>query len=314
MKSWVRGAAAAVAAMSAVMAMGSAMAQQPAADKAALTTDKDKVSYAIGLDIAHSFQPVAKYIDLNSLQSAVQNAFNGGQPLQGEDAAHATDNALRQNLAAAQGQLQGLPPGTTVPAVDPKQVGLMIGDRAVGPSLAPLKDAIELPVLMQAIRTSFAGGKSLLSDDEVKSVLTAFMTQRKADLANKYRTEGAAFLAKNKTEKGVITTTSGLQYQVLRAGSGPHPNAASTVRVNYEGKLLNGNVFDSSYKRGQPAEFPLSGVIAGWTEGIPLMGVGAKYRFWIPAELAYGENGQPQGGIPPNATLTFDVELLGVQP
>ncbi len=309
MKSWVRG----VAAVVAVMVAGNALAQA-AGDKTALTTDKDKVSYAIGMDIAHSFQPIAKYVDLNSFQSAVQNAFAGGKPLQSEDVAHATDNALRQNMAAASGQMQGMAPGSAPPAVDPKQVGLMVGDRAVGPSLAPLKNDIDLNVLLQALRTSFSGGKLLLGDDEAQATLAAFMSKKKADLSNQNRAEGAAFLAKNKSVPGVITTPSGLQYQVLRPGSGAHPSASSTVRVNYEGKLLNGAVFDSSYQRGQPAEFPLGNVIAGWTEGIPLMGIGAKYRFWVPSDLGYGENGQPQGGIPPNATLTFDVELLGVQP
>jgi FKBP-type peptidyl-prolyl cis-trans isomerase FkpA len=128
------------------------------------------------------------------------------------------------------------------------------------------------------------------------------------------RRAGAEFLAANKTQPGVITTASGLQYQVLRAGSGEKPAASSRVRVNYEGKLLSGEVFDSSYARGEPAEFGLNQVIAGWTEGVALMPVGAKYRFWIPSELAYGANGAPGGKIGPDATLTFDVELLGVMP
>jgi len=111
----------------------------------------------------------------------------------------------------------------------------------------------------------------------------------------------------------VLTTPSGLQYMVLREGSGPRPMASDTVRVNYEGKLLDGTVFDSSYERGEPAEFPLNRVIAGWTEGLSLMPVGAKYRFWIPSDLAYGASGSPPK-IGPNATLTFDVELLGIAP
>ncbi|WP_170292369.1 FKBP-type peptidyl-prolyl cis-trans isomerase, partial [Xanthomonas maliensis] len=106
----------------------------------------------------------------------------------------------------------------------------------------------------------------------------------------------------------------GLQYMVLRQGSGERPMPTNTVRVNYEGKLLDGQVFDSSYQRGQPAEFGLGQVIPGWTEGLALMPVGSKYRFWIPSNLAYGPNGTQGGPIGPDATLTFDVELLGILP
>jgi FKBP-type peptidyl-prolyl cis-trans isomerase len=122
--------------------------------------------------------------------------------------------------------------------------------------------------------------------------------------------EGEAFLLENGGKGGVVTTSSGLQYEVLTEGSGPKPGPADTVRVNYEGTLLNGTVFDSSYARGSPAEFSLSGVIRGWTEGIQLMSEGSEYRFFIPAELAYGEAGNQ--GIPPNSVLIFRVELLSV--
>lgn len=112
----------------------------------------------------------------------------------------------------------------------------------------------------------------------------------------------------------MVTTASGLQYMVLRQGSGSRPTPSNNVRVNYEGKLLSGQVFDSSYQRGQPAEFGLGQVIKGWSEGLSLMPVGSKYRFWIPADLAYGQQGTPGGPIGPDATLTFDVELLSILP
>ncbi|MFT3762354.1 MAG: FKBP-type peptidyl-prolyl cis-trans isomerase [Pseudoxanthomonas sp.] len=312
MKQWLRGAAA--VAMVATMASGGvAVAQTASGDKTTLSSEREKVSYAIGRDVARSLEPVAPFLDLAAFEKAVRNAFAGGQPLLGEEEARAADNALRINIAASQGQTPpGMPPGSQPPAVDKTKVGLMLGDRMVGPSLAPLKDEIDLPLLIQAMRTTFAKGQPLLDDTEAQATMAAYMSRKRSEMETKFRTEGAEFLAKNKTEKGVVTTPSGLQYMVLRPGSGPHPTPTSTVRVNYEGKLLDGTVFDSSYKRGQPAEFPLTSVVAGWTEGIPLMATGAKYRFWIPSELAYGAQGQPQGGIPPNATLTFDVELLGV--
>ncbi|HET6396836.1 MAG TPA: FKBP-type peptidyl-prolyl cis-trans isomerase [Pseudoxanthomonas sp.] len=308
MNNRMRGALASLV-MGASMMAGVAVAQ----DKAALATEKDKVSYAIGLDVARSFQPIAQDIDLAALQRAVANAFAGGQPLQSEEQARATDAALRTALAARSGErVPGMAPGAEPPAPSKEQVGLMLGDRAVGPSLVPLKDDIDLAVMFQAVRTAFSQGTPLLSEQEAAAALQAYMGRKQQAVADKNRADGEAFLAENRKQKGVITTASGLQYMVLREGSGPRPSPSDTVRVNYEGKLLDGTVFDSSYARGQPVEFPLNGVIAGWTEGVSLMPVGAKYRFWIPSDLAYGANGAPGGKIGPNAALTFDVELLGI--
>ena len=121
-----------------------------------------------------------------------------------------------------------------------------------------------------------------------------------------------AFLKANKERKGVVTTESGLQYEVLTQGTGPKPARSDTVAVHYEGKLLDGTIFDSSYQRNQPAVFPLDQVIPGWTEGVQLMNTGSKYRFTIPPALAYGAKGAP-GVIPPNSVLVFDVELLGIK-
>jgi len=125
------------------------------------------------------------------------------------------------------------------------------------------------------------------------------------------KTKGAAFLAENGKKPGVKTTASGLQYKILTAGTGKSPKATDVVEVNYEGKLLDGTVFDSSYERGEPIEFPLNQVIAGWTEGLQLMKEGGKYEFYIPADIAYGEAGN--AGIEPNSTLIFTVELLKVK-
>jgi FKBP-type peptidyl-prolyl cis-trans isomerase len=123
---------------------------------------------------------------------------------------------------------------------------------------------------------------------------------------------GKAFLEANGKKEGVTTTASGLQYKVIQAGTGPQPKATDTVNVHYKGTFLDGKTFDSSYDRGQPISFPLNGVIAGWTEGVQLMSVGATYEFYIPSHLAYGERGAG-GVIPPNSTLIFVVELLGIQ-
>ncbi len=283
------------------------------ADKAALVSDRDKVSYAVGLDVGKSFGPVAEFIDLDAFERALKNAFDGGKPMQSEAEAKATDESLRLNLAAQQGApMPGAAPGTKPPAVDKAKVGLMLGERAVGPSLAPLKQDIDLPTLMRALRTSFAKGQPQLSESEASATMEAYMVKKRGSVGAENRAEGAAFLGKNKSEKGVITTATGLQYMVLRQGNGARPTPGSKVRVNYEGKLLNGTVFDSSYQRGEPAEFGLDQVIPGWTEGVALMPVGAKYRFWIPSALAYGSNGTQGGPIGPDATLTFDVELMGI--
>jgi len=135
--------------------------------------------------------------------------------------------------------------------------------------------------------------------------------KKKQEQAEANQKAGAAFLAENKTREGVVTLPSGLQYEILAKTDGPRPSAQHSVTCHYEGKLLNGKIFDSSVQRNQPATFPLNRVIAGWTEGLQLMAEGSKYRFFIPPDLAYG-NRQIGSDIPPNSTLIFDVELLRI--
>ncbi|MEL1264627.1 FKBP-type peptidyl-prolyl cis-trans isomerase [Pseudoxanthomonas putridarboris] len=309
MKRSVRGAAVLLA-ISISMLGGSVSAQE----KTALVTERDKISYAIGVDVGNSLQPVGPFMDVAAFERALANEFAGKPKLISEAEAQATDQLLRVNLAAAEGApVPGMPPGSTPPAVDKTKVGLFLGSYVVGPSLMPFKDEVDPALLAQAVRA--VAGKSgtlLLTVEQAQAEMQAYLTKRQGAQAQRNRDEGAKFLAENKAQNGVITTPSGLQYMVLREGNGQRPLPSSRVRVNYEGKLLDGTVFDSSYSRGQPAEFGLNQVIAGWTEGVSLMPVGAKYRFWIPSNLAYGPDGAPGGTIGPDATLTFDVELMGI--
>lgn len=280
------------------------------------STEREKNSYMIGLDVGRSIEMVGPDLDREAFLRAVRHALDGGEPLITEAEAAQVGPALMQRVAVRSGQsIPGMAPGTMPPPVPADKVGLLLG-ADVGRSLAPLREEIDLDAFAGAVATVLDGGTPLLGESELASIRDAFtsriqerMRAESEAAASNNAAEGAAFLAGNKAVKGVVATGSGLQYMVLRQGSGPRPGRGAQVRVNYEGRLLDGTVFDSSYARNDPATFGLDQVIAGWTEGLQLMPVGAKYRFWIPSELAYGRNGSP-GGIPPNATLVFDVELL----
>lgn len=159
-------------------------------------------------------------------------------------------------------------------------------------------------------------GKPQLTTDQVKEVMATFekdMQQKQKAAGEKNAAEGAKFLEENKKKEGVKTTASGLQYKAIKEGTGAQPKQTDTVTVNYRGTLVNGTEFDSSYKRGQPATFPVNGVIKGWTEALQLMKAGSKYQLVIPANLAYGDRAVGPD-ITPNSTLIFDVELMDVKP
>ncbi len=164
----------------------------------------------------------------------------------------------------------------------------------------------------QAIKDIVSGAELKISDSEAQTIVNKFFEEKQAAQAGAAKSEGENFLAENAKKEGVIVLPSGLQYQVLKEGTGKQPKATDQVECHYEGTLINGQVFDSSYQRGQAATFGLNQVIAGWTEGVQLMKEGAKYRFFIPYNLAYGERGAGQS-IPPYAALIFDVELLAVK-
>lgn len=163
----------------------------------------------------------------------------------------------------------------------------------------------------QSISDVMSGKETAISSREAQILLNDYFTKKEAAQSEALKAEGKAYLEENAKKAGVTTTASGLQYEVLTEGSGKQPKATDTVRCHYEGRLLDGTIFDSSYQRGEPADFGLNMVIKGWTEGVQLMKEGSKYRFTIPYDLAYGEQGAG-ASIPPYATLVFDVELVKV--
>ena len=162
-----------------------------------------------------------------------------------------------------------------------------------------------------AMNSVFAGQMPEIMPDEANNILQTYFEKIQNEKGKEAKEAGEKFLAENKTREGVVTLESGLQYKILNEGSGAKPTANDTVKCHYEGRLINGQVFDSSIRRGEPAEFPVGGVIAGWVEALQLMPVGSKWQLYIPSELAYGQHGAG-AAIGPNETLIFDVELLEI--
>ncbi len=189
----------------------------------------------------------------------------------------------------------------------------------LGASLHKQSVDVDPNMVAQGLRAALAGGKTLLTQEEAQAALMEVQNelrkkqQEKMQVAGEAnKKEGEAFLASNKAKEGVVTLPSGLEYKILKEGNGPKPTASDSVVCNYRGTLINGTEFDSSYKRGQPATFPVNGVIKGWTEALQLMQVGSKWQLFVPSSLAYAERGAG-GDIGPNATLIFEVELLSIQ-
>jgi FKBP-type peptidyl-prolyl cis-trans isomerase len=178
---------------------------------------------------------------------------------------------------------------------------------------------VDPAILLRGLKDGMAGGKTLLTDDEAKSAMVAIQADlrkkqeaKMAVVGDANKKEGDEFLAQNKTKEGVVTLPSGLQYKILKEGTGPKPSASDSVVCNYKGTLIDNTEFDSSYKRGQPATFPVGQVIKGWTEVLQLMPVGSKWQVFVPSDLAYGPRA-PGGAIGPNSTLIFEIELLSIQ-
>ena len=170
---------------------------------------------------------------------------------------------------------------------------------------------INAEAFIDGLNVVFSGKMPEIMPDEANNILQDYFDKLQQAKGKEAKAEGEKFLAENKKKEGVVAHPSGFQYKILTAGNGPKPKASDTVKCHYEGRLINGTVFDSSIRRNEPAEFPVSGVIAGWVEALQLMPVGSKWQLYIPSELAYGTHGAGQS-IGPNQTLIFDVELLAI--
>jgi FKBP-type peptidyl-prolyl cis-trans isomerase len=203
--------------------------------------------------------------------------------------------------------------GDPMAGIDMGKVSYFIG-RNIGKSMSGQGFKPEMASFTEGLSSSIDGKDSKYLEAELKAAMEAFQTAMQA--VEKKKSEAGAqagkdYLATNAKKEGVKVTASGLQYEVMKAAEGPKPKETDTVKVHYHGTLIDGKVFDSSVTRGEPATFPLNGVIKGWTEGVQLMSVGSKFKFTIPSELAYGEQGPP--GIGANQTLVFEVELLSIE-
>lgn len=282
------------------------------AQDGASMSERDKVGYMLGQDVARAVAPGLPDIDINAFQQAIETVMAGGKPALGEDEAKKLAQALMSNIGARR-------MGQAPVALDRAKVGMLAGTN-IGRTLTGFRGEFDMPMFMRGLKDGADPTiKPALDQAQIDQVRSALSARLNAALETERKTQGEAalkqeqeFLAKNKQVKGVFTTPSGLQYMVLRQGDGVRPKPGQRVKVNYVGTRLDGHKFDSSYDRGEPAVFGLDQVIKGWTEGLGMMPVGAKYRFWIPAALGYGERGAGND-IPPNATLTFDVELLGIE-
>lgn len=196
---------------------------------------------------------------------------------------------------------------------DEQKAGYAIG-HDMGQKMKSQSVSVDAGALAAGLSDGLAGKESKLKPEDRDAAMKKLQEnamKKAAEAGEKSAAEGKAYLEKNKAREGVKTTASGLQYEVIKEGTGAKPKATDTVKVHYTGTLTNGTKFDSSVDRGEPIEFPLNGVIPGWTEGVQLMSVGSKYKLFIPPELGYGPGGQ--GPIPPNSVLVFDVELLDIK-
>jgi FKBP-type peptidyl-prolyl cis-trans isomerase FklB len=234
----------------------------------------------------------------------------------------ASKTAAKKPATAGAAKTTGSKPATaTAPALTTKKdkISYAIG-ADLGKKLKTSSIDVDPTILTRALKDTLTGAKADMTDDEIRATLTDLtkdLQQKQVaaakEASEKNRKAGEEFLAANKSKEGVTALPDGLQYKILTPGNGPKPTASDTVVCNYKGTLIDGKEFDSSYKRGQPATFPVSGVIKGWTEALQMMPVGSKWQLFIPPDLAYGDR-QAGPDITPGSTLVFEVELMSIQP
>jgi FKBP-type peptidyl-prolyl cis-trans isomerase FklB len=275
----------------------------------ALNTQEDKFSYALGMKLGQSLHKLSVPPDPSVLQLGLRDAISGGKTRLTQDEARATITEVMKGISTK--HLERSPQ-----AEDKFSYALGM---SLGLGLHKQSVPVDLSILQRGLDDALVVGRTLLSEDEAKAALMAAQTdlrqkqqEKMKQTAESNKEEGAAFLEANKGNNGVVTLPSGLQYKILQQGTGPKPTATDSVVCNYRGTFINGMEFDSSYKRGQPATLPVTGVIKGWSEALQLMPVGSKWQLFIPPDLAYGDRGAP-ADISPGATLIFEVELISIQ-
>lgn len=276
--------------------------------------DTDKVSYIIGWQIGSDLKTNGiEGLDVTRIVAAVETALKGEDP-------EIPEEAMSEAMGPFVTYLQAKRSGTEADAsaIDYSKVSYIIGWQIGGDFKNSGVEDMRTKKFGRAIDDALQGKPSAIAETEMEPIMEVFMNEMRAKQETKFvqeqtdnRLEASAYLAENAKKSGVTTLSDSLQYSVINAGTGPKPKAEDTVRVHYRGTYVDGSEFDSSYKRNEPAEFPVQGVIMGWQEILQLMNVGSKWQVTIPPELAYGEMGRP-GGIPPNKLLIFEMELIDI--
>ena len=262
---------------------------------------------------AHAQTPAATTTTPAATQTAPADA-----PAKAQTPSTTTKKATPSTTKTGASKTGATKAGTTVTLKTQQQKASYALGMNIGTGLHKQGVTMDPALVAKGLRDAMTGAKTLMTEEEARAVLTQLQSEVRGKMEAKAheagagnRKEGEAFLAANKTKEGVVTLPSGLQYKILKEGTGPKPAATDTVSCNYKGTLLSGKEFDSSYKRGEATSFPVNGVIKGWTEALQLMPVGSKWQLFIPADLAYGDRGAG-GDIGPGETLIFEVELVSI--